>query len=143
MLALGRLLRLSLLPSALADVLVGVVLGAGGTWPSGSGAGWLLLASLGVYHGALALNDWADRDEDAQARPDRPLPAGQVSPRSALALGAALVSGGVLCALGAGLHVALWMGVVAAAAVAWSTGIVGYRPTAWRAPTSRRISSGS
>lgn len=119
MLALGRLLRLSLLPSALADVLVGVVLGAGGAWPSGPGAGWLVLASLGIYHGAMALNDWADREEDARVRPDRPLPAGQLSAAGALALGLALVGGGVLCALGAGPPAALWMGLVAAAAVGY------------------------
>jgi 4-hydroxybenzoate polyprenyltransferase len=118
-LVFGRLLRLSLLPSALADILVGAVVGAGGQWPDAGAMGWLLLSSLGVYHGALALNDWADRAEDSKARPERPLPSGAVAPGIALAIGAILVLGGVLAALAVGYRAAVWMGVVAALAVAY------------------------
>ena len=75
----GRLFRLSLAPSAVVDVLAGLVFGAGGVWPHAN-LGWLVLATLGVYHGAMALNDWADRQEDARTRPERPLPSGAISP---------------------------------------------------------------
>jgi len=95
----GRLFRLSLAPSAVVDVLAGLVFGAGGAWPQRDpaqpGLGWLVLATLGVYHGAMALNDWADREEDASTRPERPLPSGAISPTVAFLAGLGLVLVGV------------------------------------------------
>src|SRR5882672_4413105 len=97
MLAYGRLLRLSLAPSAAADIAAGVVL-ASGLWPA-SGKPWLLmLASLCVYHGGMALNDWADRAADAQSRPTRPIPSGAISARVALVLALALLLTGPVLA---------------------------------------------
>jgi 4-hydroxybenzoate polyprenyltransferase len=87
--AWGRLLRLSLAPTAAADVAAGAVAGAG-AWPAGS-VFLLMLASLAVYHGGMALNDWADRGEDRALRPDRPIPSGAVRPAAALAAGLALL----------------------------------------------------
>jgi 4-hydroxybenzoate polyprenyltransferase len=85
-LAWGRLLRLSLAPSAAADVAAGLTLAAGGWFPGGR-ASWLLIAaSVSVYTGSLALNDWADREHDGRTRGDRPIPSGSVSPNGALAL---------------------------------------------------------
>ncbi|MBI5431941.1 MAG: UbiA family prenyltransferase [Planctomycetes bacterium] len=89
--AWGRLLRLSLLPTALADIAAGAVWAQGGYRLSGLGICMLMLASLCVYHGGMALNDWADRHDDARTRPGRPLPSGAVSPRAALAVGVALL----------------------------------------------------
>lgn len=126
----GRLLRLSLLPSALADVLVGLVLGAGGTWPPGAGPLLLIAASLGIYHGAMALNDWADRGRDAGRRPERPIPSGAVSPGAALALGLTLMGAGVGAAAAAAPRLGLWMGAVALAALAYD--LAGRGP--WRGP---------
>jgi 4-hydroxybenzoate polyprenyltransferase len=111
--AYGRLLRLSLAPSAAADVLAGLVFGGGGSWPARATTWWLVPASLGVYHGALALNDWNDRQHDARTRADRPLPSGAVSPRIALVLGLGLVAAGVACASLARHECGLWMGAVA------------------------------
>jgi len=89
--AWGRLLRIALAPTALADVAAGVVLGAE-TWPLGLSFLALLLASLSVYHGAMALNDWADREWDAKTRPDRPIPAGDITPRAALTVALCLLA---------------------------------------------------
>ena len=69
----GRLLRLSLAPTAIADVVCGGVL-SGSAGHAGLDIFRLVLASLCIYHGGMALNDWADREEDARVRPDRPLP---------------------------------------------------------------------
>lgn len=115
---LGRLLRLSLAPSAAADVAAGILLGAG-VWPSGSGPWLLIAASLCVYHGGLVLNDWVDRDHDAQTRPERPIPSGRVPANSAALLGFALLVAGPWIALGAGRGPALVMGAVATLALAY------------------------
>jgi len=99
MLAYGRLLRLSLAPSALADIAAGMVLGAG-HWPRGGAPFLMMAASACVYHGGMALNDWADRHEDARSGRPRPIPSGAVKPGSALALAVALlVLGPALAAL--------------------------------------------
>lgn len=98
MLAFARLLRLSLAPSAAADVIVGVLLGHAGRWPGGK-APWLLVgASLLIYHGAMALNDWADRKDDARTRPERPIPSGAVSASMARTIGWTLPVMGVALA---------------------------------------------
>ncbi|WP_433894556.1 SCO3242 family prenyltransferase [Streptomyces sp. CA-111067] len=83
------------------DTLVG---SAAGGWPfGGRGAGGVAGASVLLYWGGMALNDYADREVDAVERPGRPIPSGRVSPAVALgtataltaaALGVAAVSGG-------------------------------------------------
>jgi hypothetical protein len=92
---LARLLRVSLLPSALADGLAGLVLGSLGEVPEARLFLWLP-ASAALYHGGMALNDWADRDHDAATRPDRPIPSGAVPAALALSLGLGLLGMGVL-----------------------------------------------
>lgn len=52
----------------------------------------LLLTVLGVAGSQIltgALNDWADRERDATAQPDKPIPSGRVAPRAALRLAVA------------------------------------------------------
>lgn len=95
-LSLGRLLRISLAPSAVADILVGLAIGGAGHFPSSFTCLAAVLASLLIYHGGLALNDWADREHDARTRPDRPLPSGAIPPAFAFALGFGMVLLGVI-----------------------------------------------
>ncbi|HVS11931.1 MAG TPA: UbiA family prenyltransferase [Planctomycetota bacterium] len=117
--AWGRLLRLSLAPSAAADVAAGLVLGGFGAWPGGA-APWLLLAaSLCVYHGGMALNDWADREADVRTRPDRPIPSGAIPPRAALAAGLGLELAGIALAWLASPRAGLWVLAIAALAVSY------------------------
>ncbi len=92
--SLGRLLRLSLLPSPLADVAAGLVVGSRGSWAENPALYWLFPCSLCIYHGGLVLNDWADRTEDAHTRPDRPIPAGTIGAGAALLLGCLLLAAG-------------------------------------------------
>lgn len=113
-----RLLRISLAPSAAADAAAGLVFACGG-FPADARAWFLVPASLAVYHGALALNDWNDRDHDGRTRPGRPIPSGAISPRVALATGAALILLGIACAWLAAPPSAAWMGAVALAAVVY------------------------
>jgi hypothetical protein len=119
--AWGRLLRLSLAPTAAADVAAGAAIGAGG-WPGGSAPFVLMLASLCVYHGGMALNDWADREADRRTRPDRPIPSGAVPPSAALALGVALLLAGPLVALAADRSSACVLAAAAAAAALYDLG---------------------
>ena len=67
----------------------------------GDGAAWrvaLVVVSIaGSQVATGALNDWADRDRDRAARPEKPIPAGFVSPETALWVAA----GGVLLQLAA------------------------------------------
>ena len=51
----------------------------------------VVLVTLSVLGSQIltgALNDWADRDRDAEVQRTKPIPSGTVSPRSALALAA-------------------------------------------------------
>src|SRR5262245_32284679 len=114
--AIGRLLRLSLAPTAAADIAAGAVAGAG-RWPSGSEPFLRLLASFSVYPGGTVLTDWRDRDEDRRLRPDRPIPSGRIPAPAALILGIALVAAGPLIALGASGACAAAMAGIALAAL--------------------------
>jgi 4-hydroxybenzoate polyprenyltransferase len=65
-------------------------------WPSFS-RNYLPLfgASAALYLAGMALNDFADRAEDSEIRPGRPIPSGQVSVRGALLCGIVLVLIGI------------------------------------------------
>ncbi|MFF4574514.1 SCO3242 family prenyltransferase [Streptomyces sp. NPDC001410] len=74
--------------------------------------------SLCLYEAGMALNDWADRAEDAVERPHRPLPSGRVRPGAAFAAACALTAAGLALAGRAG-RPALAVAVPLAATV-WS-----------------------
>ncbi|MBU6536634.1 UbiA family prenyltransferase [Streptomyces sp. A108] len=59
-------------------------------------------SSLCLYEAGMALNDWADRAEDAAERPHRPLPSGRIRPAAALTAAGALTGAGLALAAGAG-----------------------------------------
>ncbi len=104
----GRLARVSLAPSAAADVAAGLAIGYAG-FPSGA-TPWLAIASsLAVYHGGMVLNDYADREHDARTRPERPLPSGRIEPRAAQWVGIALVATALLLAALISWRAAAWM----------------------------------
>ena len=116
---LGALLRLSLLPSAISDVAAGIVFGNDGRWPAGPGPFFLLASSACVFHGALALNDWRDREHDARTRPGRPIPSGRVPAGTALAIACLLFAAGPLLALQHAREAAWVSAGLALAAVAY------------------------
>ncbi|WP_363325570.1 SCO3242 family prenyltransferase [uncultured Streptomyces sp.] len=68
----------------------------------GRGTAAAVGASLCLYEAGMALNDWADRTEDAVDRPHRPLPSGRIAPREALAAAGLLTAGGLALAARAG-----------------------------------------
>lgn len=123
-------MRLSLAPTAAADVAAGVVFGARGSWLAGWTPWLVIAASLAIYHGNMALNDWADREHDARTRATRPLPAQAISPGAALSVGSTLIVFGVCLAFLAHMASGVWMCAVASIAVAYN--LVGRGP--WSGP---------
>jgi 4-hydroxybenzoate polyprenyltransferase len=59
-------------------------------------------SSLCLYEAGMALNDWADRAEDAAERPHRPLPSGRVRPTAAFTAACAFTAAGLALAGRAG-----------------------------------------
>jgi UbiA prenyltransferase family len=104
-----RLSRISNLPTVWSNVLVGVAL-AGGAWNDPRLPLALLSLSL-FYTGGMLLNDAFDREFDARERPERPIPAGEVS--------ATEVSGFGFGMLGAGLALLLLLGQAGGTASPW------------------------
>jgi 4-hydroxybenzoate polyprenyltransferase len=115
--SVARVLRLSLAPTAAADILAGLVLGFGGALPGARIVLLLVGASLSVYHGGMALNDWADREVDRGTRPDRPLPAGDLAPSVVLAGGLVLLAVGIALASLVSFLVGIWVAGVAVSAL--------------------------
>ncbi|MFI1654959.1 SCO3242 family prenyltransferase [Streptomyces sp. NPDC020472] len=97
--AWAELLRLSALFSVPGDALAGAA--AVGLRP-GRGTAYAVGASLCLYEAGMALNDWADREEDAVDRPHRPLPSGRIAPAAALGAAGLLTAAGLALASRAG-----------------------------------------
>jgi len=88
-----RLGRISNLPTVWTNVLVGVLL-AGGTLVDPRLPLLMLALSL-FYVGGMFLNDAFDRDFDAQHRPERPIPSGQVSAQQVFVIGFGMLAIGM------------------------------------------------
>ncbi|GGT38541.1 hypothetical protein GCM10010207_43400 [Streptomyces atratus] len=97
--AWAELLRVSALFTVPGDALAGAA--AAGRRPD-RGTALAVGASLCLYEAGMALNDWADRDEDAVDRPHRPIPSGRIAPGAALAAAGALTAAGLGLAARAG-----------------------------------------
>ena len=87
-----RLVRAPAVFSAVGDPLAGLLIASGRL--GGRRAVALGLAAGATYLSGMALNDLADREEDARERPHRPIPSGAVPVRHAAALGGALMVAG-------------------------------------------------
>ncbi len=97
-----RLLRISNGPTAVADILMGVAVATGSFEPV-LGTTLLVLASLGIYHGGMVLNDVIDQEKDQEERPERPIPSGAVPLRQAKAFAAILILTGSLLGIYVGI----------------------------------------
>lgn len=91
-----RLVRAPAVFSALGDPLTGSLI-AGERLTPGRAAR-LMGAAAAMYLAGMALNDFADRGEDARERPERPIPSGDIAPHEAALLGFGLLAAGVLAA---------------------------------------------
>lgn len=95
----AELLRVSALFTVPGDALAGAA--SAGLRPN-RGTALAAGASLCLYQAGMALNDWADHDEDAVDRPHRPIPSGRVAPGAALGAAAVLTAAGLAFAARAG-----------------------------------------
>lgn len=89
-----RLGRVSNLPTVWTNTLTGIVL-AGGAVDSARTLPLIVALSL-FYLAGMYLNDAFDREIDARERPERPIPAGQVSARTVFAAGFGMMLAGLL-----------------------------------------------
>lgn len=78
----GRLARLANWFTAAADIVMGAWIASGGEF-QGSELTLLVVASIALYGAGMVANDLADFAIDRIERPQRPLPAGQISRRAA------------------------------------------------------------
>lgn len=81
---------------------------------------WLLLSSTGLYGGGIVLNDVFDAQLDAKERPERPIPSGRASSRTATLLGGSLLGAGIIAAAQVSWLSATLAAIVAFAAVVYN-----------------------
>lgn len=104
-----RLMRPANILTAIADILAGFAIAGAATQalPLNESSAWssllpplfwLVLATIGLYGGGVAFNDVADARLDAVERPERPIPSGKASVRSAALLASSLLLLGILTA---------------------------------------------
>ena len=113
---LAKLVRAPAALTVPGDVLAGAV--AAGNGRPGRLVG-LSASSICIYWAGMALNDWADREVDAVERPERPIPSGRVTPRTAFGLAAGLTTAGLALAAATGGGPAFRTSVLLAA-TAWT-----------------------
>lgn len=97
--AYASLVRVPNLFTAPPDVLLGATLATGSVAATPGAVVGLATASVLLYAAGTTLNDAFDAPVDADERPERPIPSGEVSRATGFALGATLLSAGVLVAL--------------------------------------------
>ena len=120
-----RLGRISNLPTVWTNVLVGAVLAGAGL--SEGRLPLLMLALSAFYVGGMFLNDAFDREFDAQHRPDRPIPSGQVSAQQVFGIGFGLLALGQLGVAFAGRQAGgVWPWAALASGLALAAAIVFY-----------------
>ncbi|MFF0463132.1 SCO3242 family prenyltransferase [Streptomyces mexicanus] len=88
--------------------------------PAGGRTLLLAASSVSLYWAGMALNDWADREEDAAERPERPVPSGRVGAGTALGIAAGLTAVGLGLAAPAGGRRVLLRRTLPLAAAVWA-----------------------
>jgi len=113
------LARFSNLPTVWTNALAGTVI-SGAAFVKAD-VGRLCLAISLLYTAGMFLNDAFDREFDARARPDRPIPAGEVTAGEAFSIGWLLLAAGVLVIAVQGSRTATaWASLLAAAIVLYN-----------------------
>lgn len=120
-----RLVRAANCVTAVADVCAGAAL-AQAVAGASLGLGRLALAagaSMCVYAGGCALNDWADLPSDRIKKKDRPLPSGAIGPGVGLLAAALLLAAAIGLGTLAGTPTLLAVCLIAGAAIGYDVGM--------------------
>ena len=105
--------RVSNLPTVWSNVIAGAMLAGGASLD----VMLMAMAAMSLlYVGGMYLNDAFDREIDARMRASRPIPAGDVSPRTVFAIGFGLLAAGVIALVALGWQAGL-AGLILAAAI--------------------------
>jgi 4-hydroxybenzoate polyprenyltransferase len=112
------LARFSNLPTVWTNVMAGTIV-SGAAFVKADVTRLCIAVSL-LYTAGMFLNDVFDREFDARARPDRPIPAGDVTARETLVAGSVLLLAGLLVvAMRANAGAIVWTVVLATAIVVY------------------------
>ena len=111
------LARFSNLPTVWTNVLAGTMV-SGAAFVATDVARMCVAVSL-LYTAGMFLNDAFDRDFDARVRPDRPIPAGDVTARETFAVGWGLMVAGALVLAMLGNAAVLAWGLLLAGAIVY------------------------
>lgn len=111
--------------TAIADILAGFAIAGMGVYLTSFSntegylfdLAWLVLSTIGLYAGGVAFNDVFDADLDAIERPERPIPSGRATLKSAATMAFILLGVGVLAAAQVSITSAIIAFAVAACAV--------------------------
>ena len=124
-----KLTRPANIVTAIADILAGAAIsGAVYLLIQGMDQGiiksiaWLILSTIGLYGGGVAFNDVFDAELDSVERPERPIPSGQASVKSAGIMAFLLLLLGVLAA---------WQVSVFSAGIALTVALLAVLYDAW------------
>ncbi|WP_163377638.1 UbiA-like protein EboC [Cyclobacterium sp. SYSU L10401] len=121
-----RLTRPANIVTAIADILAGAAISGGlilfSPEVDWSKIGWLVLSTIGLYGGGVAFNDVFDAELDKVERPERPIPSGKASVKSAGLMAFLLLLVGVLAA---------WQVSDQSAFLAFSVGVLAVVYDAW------------
>jgi len=120
MLAWLRLMRLPAVFTAISNVLCGCFIASPGQAPPLLQLWLLVLTTTGLYLGGMVLNDVFDAALDAVERPERPIPAGRISRRSAAIFGTLLLLLGIGTAACLSASTVLYAVLTAAAVLAYN-----------------------
>ena len=111
--------------TAIADILAGFAIAGMGIYLTSFSnqdaylidLAWLVLATIGLYAGGVAFNDVFDADLDSVERPERPIPSGRATVKSASIMAFLLLLMGVIAAYQVSMTSALIAFAVALCAV--------------------------
>ena len=90
-----QLMRFPAVFTAMGDILLGFLLNRESYSEAPLDLALLLVASSCLYLAGMVLNDVFDRELDSRERPNRPIPSGRISARSAATLGGLLLLAGI------------------------------------------------
>ena len=121
--AFMKLFRISNSPTVVSNSLVGAAVAtavAPGSFENTTQVAIVTAGVVMIYIAGMAINDYIDQVVDGHERPTRPIPAGQISPTTALMCGMILLVAGMAACAFVSLDVLPWVMLLASAVLAYN-----------------------